>query len=455
MLVAAPILAALLRDPYLLDPVEAAAAGSDPGWQHRLPVFHSWLVRFERTVPSYLVWCLVATTCFQYAMYLHGLYDRQPVRRARNLLLRLVRSAAIAAVAVAVLFFVVRPPALGRTAIFGGYILAVLAIWTERIVIAWMVRPAPERVIIVGTGSVAEHAVAAARGVVPERHRVLGFVGPPDAQLLDLPRLGDWQDVARLLTEASPDRLLIVSRPPTGWDIDPLVAGRLAGVAIVSGREFAESVTGRVLESELGPEFIIDGTARPYGWVSRLGDILLSLTLLVLLAPLILAVAVAVRVGSGTPVLFRQRRVGRGGREFTQVKFRTMAVDAERDGPSWSPEGDPRITRLGRVLRRWRLDELPNLVNVLRGDMAFVGPRPEQPFFVEQLSQKLPGYTLRHLVRPGLTGWAQVRHAYGSSDEDAREKLRYDLFYVKHRSPSLDLAIAFDTVRVVLRGQGR
>ena len=132
-----------------------------------------------------------------------------------------------------------------------------------------------------------------------------------------------------------------------------------------------------------------------------------------------------------------------------------MRKDAEAQGPAWSPLTDPRVTRFGRFLRRWRVDELPQLWNVLRGDMAFVGPRPEQPYFVEQLSKQLPYYYLRHVVRPGLTGWAQVRHPYGSTEDAARHKLRFDLFYIKHRSPYLDLAILFDTVRVVLLGQGR
>jgi lipopolysaccharide/colanic/teichoic acid biosynthesis glycosyltransferase len=147
--------------------------------------------------------------------------------------------------------------------------------------------------------------------------------------------------------------------------------------------------------------------------------------------------------------------VGFGGRRYRCLKLRTMRPDAEADGPSWSSETDARIEPVGRLLRRWRIDEIPQLVNVLRGDMAFVGPRPEQPHFVARLTEILPHYSLRHLVRPGLTGWAQVRAPYGASEDDSRKKLRFDLFYIKHRSPYLDLAILFDTIRVVQQGKGR
>ena len=164
--------------------------------------------------------------------------------------------------------------------------------------------------------------------------------------------------------------------------------------------------------------------------------------------------ALAVYLDSDGAILYRQERVGEKGKLFTLFKFRSMRVDAESGTPVWAQDGDDRVTRVGRIIRITRLDELPQLWNVIRGDMSFVGPRPERPYFVEQLASEIPFYQQRHSVKPGITGWAQVKYRYGSSVEDAIEKLRYDLYYIKHVSIALDLSIVFDTVKVILFGHG-
>ena len=184
-------------------------------------------------------------------------------------------------------------------------------------------------------------------------------------------------------------------------------------------------------------------------------DLALAAIGFVLAAPFTLLTALAVYLDSDGPILYCQERVGEHGRVFTVYKFRSMRVDAEKAGtPIWARDQDDRVTRVGRIIRLTRLDELPQLWNVLRGDMSFVGPRPERPFFVEQLEKEIPFYQQRHSVKPGLTGWAQVKYQYGSSIEDAMEKLRYDLYYIKHLSIALDLSIVFDTVKVILFGKG-
>jgi exopolysaccharide biosynthesis polyprenyl glycosylphosphotransferase len=180
-----------------------------------------------------------------------------------------------------------------------------------------------------------------------------------------------------------------------------------------------------------------------------------SLAGLLLVLPLLPLMALAVKLTSPGPVLYRQKRVGRYGVLFDCYKFRTMRADAEAEaGPTWAGDDDPRITPVGRFLRRTRLDEIPQLWNVLRGDMGFVGPRPERPEFVEWLSREIPYYHLRHIIRPGLTGWAQVRYQYGASLEESKEKLRYDLYYIKNISLSLDLLIVLHTIKIVLLGRG-
>ena len=186
----------------------------------------------------------------------------------------------------------------------------------------------------------------------------------------------------------------------------------------------------------------------------RIAEVTFCFALLVLTLPVLLAAAIAILIEGGGPVLFRQVRVGLRGAPFHVLKFRTMRTNAEVNGPVWAAVDDPRVTRVGALLRRTRIDELPQLLNVLRGEMSLVGPRPERPHFVEILAREIPGYHERAAIKPGITGWAQVRFRYGSSVQDARRKLQYDLYYLRHRSLLLDLLILALTVRVVLSRQG-
>jgi exopolysaccharide biosynthesis polyprenyl glycosylphosphotransferase len=187
----------------------------------------------------------------------------------------------------------------------------------------------------------------------------------------------------------------------------------------------------------------------------RIADIGVSLVLLILAAPIMIVTALLIMAESGGPVLYRQRRMGRGGIDFDMLKFRSMVQDAEKkSGPTWAGHDDPRVTRVGKILRKLRLDELPQLINVLRGQMSFVGPRPERRHFVEQLEKEIQYYSLRTTVRPGITGWAQVQYRYGATVEDAREKLKYDLFYIKNSNALYDLWIMLKTVKVVLTASG-
>ncbi|HYF52668.1 MAG TPA: exopolysaccharide biosynthesis polyprenyl glycosylphosphotransferase [Salinarimonas sp.] len=247
------------------------------------------------------------------------------------------------------------------------------------------------------------------------------------------------------------------------FDSNPLPLSAIrrdaAGVRVFSGAEFHERRLSRldVGNPVAGPA--PEPRVEPLPWLSavlRRGlDIVVSLVVLAVTLPLTLLAALAIKLDSPGPVLYRQERVGLNGRVFTILKFRSMRTDAETgSGPRWAVVGDSRVTRVGRVLRLTRVDEIPQMLNVLRGEMAFVGPRPERPCFVEQLRREIPQYDERHAVRPGVTGWAQVNLPYGASAEDARRKLAYDLYYVRHRSLFLDLLITLATVRVVLFREG-
>jgi sugar transferase (PEP-CTERM system associated) len=241
--------------------------------------------------------------------------------------------------------------------------------------------------------------------------------------------------------------------------LDELLRCRMLGVPILRGEDFLENIAGRILADRINPSWLIFSPGFQTGAVRRITkrgmDLACSLVGLILASPFILLTALLVRLSGPGPVVFRQDRVGQDGRVFTIFKFRTMVADAEAaTGPVWAQENDQRVTRVGALLRKLRLDELPQLYNVLRGDMSFVGPRPERPHFVEQLIARLPYYSERHNVKPGVTGWAQVCFPYGASVAAALEKLNYDLYYIKHSSLSMDLMILLQTVKIMLFGGG-
>jgi sugar transferase (PEP-CTERM system associated) len=245
-----------------------------------------------------------------------------------------------------------------------------------------------------------------------------------------------------------------------GFPIRDLLECRLAGVDVTELLTFLERETGRVRLDVLNPSWMIFGQGFRRDplrlFSSRSLDVLASLAIFVLSAPVMLLTVLAIKLEDGlrAPALYSQKRVGLAGRAFNVYKFRSMRVDAEHDGVQWARQGDPRVTRVGAVIRKLRLDELPQIFNVLRGHMSFVGPRPERPEFVAELSEKIPYYVQRHSVKPGITGWAQLCYPYGSSEQDALEKLQYDLYYIKNNSLLFDIAILVQTAEVVLLGKG-
>lgn len=245
-------------------------------------------------------------------------------------------------------------------------------------------------------------------------------------------------------------------------DLQPtLLQMRWQGIPVHDLTQFYESSWRKLPVFHIDPEFFYLGSGfdlieNPWRLrLKRVFDLCLALPLLICAAPFMLLTALAVRLDSPGAVLYRQRRTGYRGQDFTIMKFRSMRADAEKAGPQWAAEGDARVTRVGRFIRLTRLDELPQIFNVIRGDMSFIGPRPERPEFVADLREKIPHYDLRHLVPPGLSGWAQVCYPYGASVEDARQKLEYDLYYVKNQSLLLDFKIILKTIQVIVLGRGR
>jgi sugar transferase (PEP-CTERM system associated) len=232
----------------------------------------------------------------------------------------------------------------------------------------------------------------------------------------------------------------------------------MRGISIEEGIEFYEHLTGRLQVESLRPSSLIFSNGFKKSKLTmltrRIIEFVLSLFGVIFLSPLILIISVLIKIDSRGPIFFKQERVGKGGKIFKLLKFRSMIENAEANGPVWAEQDDKRVTRVGRWMRKWRFDEIPQMFNVLKGDMSFVGPRPERPYFVKQLREEIPFYGQRLSVKPGVTGWAQIKYRYGASKEDALEKLKYDLYYIKNLSPFLDLLIIFETIKVVLFGKG-
>ena len=258
--------------------------------------------------------------------------------------------------------------------------------------------------------------------------------------------------INRILLAGSPGQL------PSSYNKE-LVKVRTMGVPIEDCHSFYERLLSKIAITDLPPEWIAlsEGFRRDKLVLAtkRSIDIVMSFLCLILSVPITLFTAIAIKLETRGPILYRQERVGQNEVRFTLFKFRSMMFDAEKAiGPVWARENDPRVTRVGWIIRKLRIDEIPQMINVLKGEMSFVGPRPERPFFVEQLKRGVPYYDLRHTVKPGITGWAQISYGYGDSEKDAIEKLQYDLYYIKHMSPVFDLQIIFESLKVVIFGSG-
>ena len=342
---------------------------------------------------------------------------------------------------------------------FYGLVLLTFGLSVFRAGYLWVIRQPflQERVYILGAGNRAKSVVDAIRQHRDWGMEVVGWAGALGNGSLDRDDFSNL--IVALKGRRAVDRVIVAmddrrNRMP----VRELLDLRLSGVRIEDATDLLEKTSGRIEIDGLHPSALIFGEGFRLNssalLARRIVSTLISFIGLVLCLPIIPLVALAVRLDSKGPVFFKQERVGRGGETFWVYKFRTMRQDAEAGGAKWAGKDDPRITRIGKFLRKTRLDEIPQLWNVLKGDMSFVGPRPERPEFVQWLNEAIPYYNMRHIIRPGLTGWAQVRYEYGASLEQTKEKLTYDLYYVKHMSLALDLLIAFETIKIVLLRRG-
>ena len=387
------------------------------------------------------------------------LYDTARLNTKGELYFRLLLVPGLLAFIFAAVSYVRPDYLLGSGSSAVGLLILTVALFGWRLGYGWLVQLPilVERVYVLGTGERAQRLVQGLRQNPDLGVEVASWTGKLEGAVTLESVAADLMEVV----EKAKVHRVIVAMPERRGTIpmQELLELRMRGVKIEEATSWLERMSGKIEVENLYPSWLVfaQGFLRSSTFVliRRLISITISLIGLILTAPLMPFLMLIITLDSKGPVFYTQTRVGKGGRLFKVVKFRTMRQDAEASsGPKWAGDNDPRITRVGKFLRSSRLDEIPQLWCVLKGDMAFVGPRPERPEFIAWLSKEIPYYGVRHMVRPGLTGWAQVKYKYGSTVEDAREKLQYDLFYIKNASIGLDLLIMFQTVKTVLLRRG-
>ncbi|HEY7913296.1 MAG TPA: TIGR03013 family XrtA/PEP-CTERM system glycosyltransferase [Blastocatellia bacterium] len=412
---------------------------------------------------------LLVTMVVLLAFYLFDLYDLPATRSYRKVIKNLGLAIGAATVLLSILFFAMPSLQLGRGVYLVETVLIFAVISAWRWIVAWSQHHphlgVRERLLILGSG---EQAIEVARATLERRNagfQIVGFVdNKPELlgkSLINPSVIGLSDDLEMIVDRHQIDRIVVAVEDRRGkFPTDKLLSLSLSGaVAVEECAQYYERLTGKIASEMLRPSWLIFSRTNPFSQfrshLRRVLNLALATAGFALAAPVMIVTAVAIKLDSAGSVFYAQERVGKNGRRFKMIKFRSMRVGAEADsGPVWAEQADPRVTRVGRIIRKLRIDELPQFINVLRGDMNFVGPRPERPVFVEQLGQIIPYYSQRHVVKPGLTGWAQIKYPYGSSIEDAIEKLRYDLYYIKNQSFILDAIIIFETVKIVLFGRG-
>jgi sugar transferase (PEP-CTERM system associated) len=425
----------------------------------------AWAIALEENgIVKTLVIVGVAQTCLYYA----DLYDLRLLADRHEMFVRIVQALAVASFILAALYFWFPALVIGRGVFLVTAVLVIVLVVGWRLAFEWVsgqLGPR-ERLLLIGTNPA---ALTLARELFERRYElgvdIVGFIDP-DPKLVGAPVInpgviGTIEDIPSIVRAREVDRVVVSLSDARGkLPMDKLLEMKLDGVTFDHLASVYEEYTGKIAVENLRPSWLVFSAgfrkSRLLSAGKRLLDLSTATVGMVLAAPMMLAVAAAIRLSSTGPVLYHQARVGLHGRIFTVHKFRSMRHNAEATtGAVWAQkDGDPRVTPIGRILRRTRIDELPQLWNVVKGDMSFVGPRPERPEFVHELTRQIPFYGQRHVVRPGVTGWAQVRYTYGASTEDALQKLQYDLFYIKHMSIALDLFIILSTIKTVVQREG-
>lgn len=443
----------------LLDIFLLVAAG-ELGWQLRAHQAGLDVGPIHARLPQLASFTLVLQT----ALVALGIYSAEALQSLRQALVRLLVSIGMGVAGLSVLYFLFPPIGFWRSNLLYAAIAAFVLLLLMRVLLGKTLgsQAFKRRIVVLGAGPRAARLKQLAR-TPGASFAVVGYVAMSEAnrvipEVIARDAIYNLADHVVLLNAS--EVVLALEERRNALPLKDLLRIKTTGVHVNEFSTFVERVTGRVDLDSVNPSWLIfsDGFSsgrRLSGLFKRLFDIVASLILLVLAFPLVIVTAALIKLESRGPALYRQQRVGLYGQAFEVLKLRSMRQDAEAPGQAvWAEENDPRITRIGRIIRKIRVDELPQCWSVLKGEMSFVGPRPERPKFVEDLEQALPYYAERHMVKPGITGWAQINYPYGASIDDSRQKLEYDLFYAKNYSPFLDLLILLQTARVILFPSG-
>jgi sugar transferase (PEP-CTERM system associated) len=414
-----------------------------------LHIFDDWIV---------LKSMLITVVC-QMALYYNDLYDLQVTNNYTELGIRLLQALGIATIFFGIAYYLIPQLMIGEGifVIMIGLLILLIVSWRIGYTLVLEKGLFNQKLIIIGSGELAIGIIKEIRDKRDSGYEIDTILNEEDCREGACRKQLDMCDQAKAKNIS---KIIVALEEKRGnLPIEQLLKCRTEGIEILEGTSFYEMLLGKLYVKQINPSWLIfsDGFRKSplKSAMKRTGDVLLSFIMLVMLSPMILITAILIKIDSKGPVIFSQERVGQNGKSFYVQKFRSMVADAEKSsGPVWASENDDRVTRVGRVIRKLRIDELPQLWNVLKGEMSFVGPRPERAFFVKQLEKDVPYYSERLTVKPGLTGWAQVSYPYGASVEDAIEKLNFDLFYTKNVSFLLDLLIIFRTVKIVFFGKG-
>jgi sugar transferase (PEP-CTERM system associated) len=394
-----------------------------------------------------------------FCYYFQDFYDWKWWKRHSELISTVLIGGGMSLIILSLVYYIIPQIGLGRSIFLMSLFLSMgfsliirvifLAIRSSRIT--------DTRIILLGDGRNAKFLVDEIR-LAGRAIKFEGYIGKENINI-DIPWLGDVDELWNIIRGTDPDKL-VVAFDDRGADLPlhDLLRIKLTSCEIEDAPKFYEELLGKLMIEDIRPASLIFAK----GFVSmksedifkRLFDFFFALIGSVMVSPIMIITAIAVKLDSPGPVFYKQERTGLNGREFNVLKFRSMCIDAEPEGPQWAQEKDPRVTKVGRIIRKTRIDELPQFFNVLAGDMSFVGPRPERRYFIDQLQQVIPFYEMRLYAKPGITGWAQINYPYGDSVEDAKEKMKYDLYYLKYRSLWLDIAILFQTIKVALKARG-
>lgn len=435
-----------------------------------LALYTGYFTRFDAMPGGYQFFIsdggrlVVFTGIVLFVSYLMELYDSERKLKKREILVRVLVTALISFLMLSALIYILPFLMFGR-----GLLLLSLATFTV-LQFVWHIihtfsldfTGMERRVLVIGTGPLAK-LIGGLILSTNHTHTLAGYfcccretVAVPSESII-----GSGEDgIAEAASRERAEKIVIsLTERRGGFPLRDLMHCKFSGIEVTDAQTFYEQITGKLLLENITPGWFIFSNGfrltRTVRVCKKIFDKILSCIGVVIVLPLFPVIALAIKSTSPGPVLFRQVRTGMHEKEFVLYKFRTMGTDAEtRSGAVWAQKDDPRVTRVGKFLRKSRLDELPQLFNVLKGDMSFIGPRPERPEFVENLKKEIPYYSQRHFVKPGITGWAQIKYPYGASVEDAIEKLRYDLYYIKNLSLTLDLLIFFETIKVLLFSRG-